>query len=157
MDINATLIGQMITFVIFVAFTMKFVWPPLMKVLDQRRQKILEGLSAGEKGQQELETAKVKVRELILEARAQASIVVDQANQRAHQIEEEARSDGRNIVEKMKAAAEVEIEQARSAMLNDLRTQMADLAVLAAEKLIRKNLDKAANELLLKEFADQVK
>ena len=102
MDINVTLIGQMITFLIFVALTMKFIWPPISKSLQERRQKIADGLAAAERGKHELEVAHHKAKEVIREAKAQASVIVEQANHRSHTIEEEARQEARSIIEKMK-------------------------------------------------------
>ncbi len=152
MDINATLIGQMITFIIFVAFTMKFVWPPLMKILEDRRSKIAEGLAAAEKGHRELVAADQKIKKLIQDAKAEASMIVDQANQRAHQIEEAAKEEGLHIIERMKKAATAEIEEERLATRQVLQTEAVNWAMLATEKLLGKHIDRAANETLLKKL-----
>lgn len=157
MDINATLIGQIITFILFVAFTMKFVWPPLMKALEQRRRKIADGLAAAERGHHDLEVARHKAKEIVREAKAQATVIIEQANQRAHKTDEAAREEGRKLVERMKQLADTEIEQARLTAEQDLRQQVVDLALQGAEKLIVKNLDKASNEALLNQLLSEVK
>jgi len=155
MDINATLFGQMITFIIFIAFTMKFVWPPLNKVLEERRKKIAEGLAAAEKGHRELSAAEHKIKTLIQEAKAEASLIVDKANQRAHQIEEQAKEDARHTVERMKKVAQSEIEESRQAARHDLQQEAVNWAIMATEKLLHKHVDHAANEALLKNLKDE--
>ncbi|MDF2529503.1 MAG: synthase subunit [Gammaproteobacteria bacterium] len=156
MDINATLIGQMITFAIFIVFTMKFVWPPLMKVLEERRKKIADGLAAAERGQHDLEVAHFKAKEIIREAKAQASVIIEQANQRAHHIEEQAKLDARHIADKIKQTATAEIEHEKIKMLDTLRNQVAEVAVAGAEKLIKRNIDKAANQDILAALASEI-
>lgn len=154
MDINATLIGQMITFVIFVLFTMKFVWPPLMRILAERRKKIAEGLAAAEKGHRDLATADHKIKVMIQDAKADASLIIDQANQRAHQIEEQAKADALVLIERMKKAAHAEIEDERNAARQALQEEAVNWAILATEKLLHKQVDRAANEALLKQMKD---
>ncbi|MDF2690331.1 MAG: synthase subunit [Gammaproteobacteria bacterium] len=156
MDINATLIGQMITFAIFIIFTMKFVWPPLMKILEERRKKIADGLAAAERGQHDLEVAHFKAKEIIREAKAQASVIIEQANQRAHHIEEQAKLEARHVADRIKQTAELEIEHEKMKVLGVLRSQVADVAVKGAEKLIKRNIDKAANQDLLSALAGEI-
>lgn len=157
MDINATLIGQMITFILFVLFTMKFVWPPLMKILAERRKKIAEGLAAAEKAHHDLELAERKVKQLILDAKAQASLIIDHANQRAHQIEEEARDAARALTERMKKSAEADIAEEINMVRSNLQKEASELAILCTERLLHKNLDHAANEALLKNLVNGLK
>lgn len=157
MDINATLIGQMITFAIFVIFTMKVVWPPLLKALEERRRKIADGLAAAERGHHDLEVAKHKAHDIIQDAKGQAATIIEQANQRAHKIDEAAREEGRGIVERMKELAETEIAQARLEAQQALRGEVVSLALDAAEKLLGKNIDKAANQALLDDLVKEVK
>ena len=156
MDINATLFGQMITFAIFIWFTMKFVWPPVMKVLAERRQKIADGLAAAERGHNELELAQVKAREIINEAKAQSASIVEQANVRAHHIEEQAKAKALEKTDRMKKLAEVEIAQQLSEQKAVLQDQIANLAVAGAEKLIKRNIDRAANTELLKNLVNSI-
>lgn len=157
MDINATLIGQMITFVIFVVFTMKFVWPPLMKMLEERRKKIADGLNAAEKAHHELEVAERKIKQLMLDAKAQASLIIDHANQRAHQIEEEAKEAALHLTERMKKTAEVQIREELDNARTQLQKEASELAILCTERLLHKNLDRAANEALLKNLVNELK
>lgn len=156
MDLNLTLIGQMITFVILVVVTMKYVWPPLMKVMDERRKKIAEGLAAAERGQHDLELAQYKAKEIIREAKAQASVIVEQANQRAHKIAEEAEQEARHIAERIKKMAEGEIEQQLSEAKTQLRKQVAGMAISGAEKLLRHNIDETSNQKLLATLAEEI-
>ena len=156
MDINATLIGQMITFAIFIIFTMKFIWPPLMKALEARRKKIADGLAAAERGQHDLQVARHKAKEIVYEAKAQAAVIVEQANQRAHKIDEAAREEARQNSDRMKQAATAEIEQQRLEAQQALREKVADLVVQGTERLLKKNIDKAANEALLKDLVKEM-
>lgn len=155
MDINATLIGQMITFIIFVAFSMKFVWPPLIKILDERRKKIAEGLAAAEKGHRDLATSELKIKQMIQDAKAEASLIIDQANQRAHQIEEQAKTDALHTIDRMKKAADNEIEEERNAARQGLQEEAVHWAILCTEKLLNKHVDRAANEALIKKMKDE--
>ena len=157
MDINATLIGQMITFAIFVVFTMKFVWPPLMRVLDARRKKIADGLLAAEKGHHELELAERKVKQILVEAKAQASLIIDNANQRAHQIEEEAKASALHLTERMKSAAKADIREEIDFARQQLQNEAGELAILCTERLLHKNIDHAANEVFLNKLLEELK
>jgi F-type H+-transporting ATPase subunit b len=157
MDINATLIGQMITFTLFVLFTMKFVWPPLMRILAERRKKIAEGLAAAEKAHHDLELAERRIKQMLLEAKSQASLIIDHANQRAHQIEEDARDAARQVTERMKKSAEADIAEEINRARAELQKEASELAILCTERLLHKNLDRAANEALLKNLVNELK
>lgn len=156
MDINATLFGQMITFVIFILFTMKFIWPPLMKVLEERRLKIAEGLAAAEKGHHDLELAARKVKTMVQDAKAEASLIIDHANQRAHAIEEQAKDEARLAITRMKKIAETEIQDEQAALKLKLRQDAVEWALQATEKLLYKNIDRAANEALIQQVRDEL-
>jgi F-type H+-transporting ATPase subunit b len=156
MDINATLLGQMITFVIFVLFTMKFVWPPLMKVLEERRRKIVDGLAAAEKGHHDLELAARKAKQVIQDAKAEASLIVDHAHQRAHQIEEQAKTEARADILRMKQAAEVEFQEEYRALTLKLKQDAVEWALQCTEKLLHKNVDRAANEALIQAVKEEL-
>lgn len=156
MDLNLTLVGQMITFIILVWVTMKYVWPPLMKVMDERRKKIAEGLAAAERGQHDLELAQYKAKEIIREAKAQASVIIEQANQRAHKIAEEAELEARHIAERIKKLAEGEVEQQISEAKSQLRKQVAGIVVASTEKLLHHNINEATNQKLLAELAEEI-
>lgn len=156
MNITLTLIMQMITFFVFVVLMMKLVWPKISKALEARRKNIADGLAAAERGRHDLEVAQHKVKELIREAKAQAAVIIEQANQRAHQIEEAAREDGRHMMERMKAAAEVEILQATNKARDELRGKVADLVITSTEKLLDKKLDAANNKALVNKWVDEI-
>lgn len=149
MSINATLLGQMITFLIFVGITMKWIWPLFVKVLDARAKKIADGLAAGEQGERDLEVAGRKRKELLDEAKQKAAGIVDEANKRAHHLVEEAKQQARQEGERLVEIAQSEIEQQANSAREVLRKQVAGLAVAGAERILQDNVDeKAANQLL---------
>ena len=156
MEINATLIGQLITFAVLVWFTMKFVWPPITKAMQEREKKIAAGLEAAERGKRELETAEHKALNIIRDAKLEASHVVEQAHKRSVQIIEEAketaRLEGKRIIEHAQEEIKREVNQTKEA----LRKQLAGLAIAGAEKIIKRNLDATTNAALLDEFAAEI-
>jgi F-type H+-transporting ATPase subunit b len=156
MDINATLIGQFITFSILVWFTMKYVWPPITKTLHDRETKIAAGLEAAERSKRELEMAEHKAFSIIRDAKQQASQIIEQANlHSAHLVEEakvQAKVEGQRIVELAQGEIDREVTQAKEA----LRTQLASLAVTGAEKIIQRKLDPSIHNDLLNELAAEI-
>ena len=149
MNINATLLGQMIAFGLFVWFTMKFVWPPLTQALAERTQRIADGLAAAEQGQTDLVSAKEKVGGMIREARGKAVEIADQAQYRANEIMEEARKAAVTEGERIKAQAHAEIEQEAHRARDELRNQVAALAVAGASRLLEREIDASAHADLL--------
>ena len=149
MDINATLLGQAITFAILVWFTMKFVWPPLTNMMDERAKRIADGLAAAERGKQDLEQASKRVEEQIRTAKQQASELVLAAEKRSGQIVEEAKQAARSEGEKIIADARAEIGQEVLRAKEELRGQLADLAVAGAEKILKREIDPAKHADLL--------
>ncbi|ATP27471.1 F0F1 ATP synthase subunit B [Chromobacterium violaceum] len=149
MEFNVTLLGQAITFAILVWFTMKFVWPPLTNMMDERAKRIADGLAAAERGKQDLEAAEKRVADEIRKAKQQATEIVVAAEKRANQIVDEAkeaaRTEGARIVADAKAETEQEVLRAKEA----LRAHVADLAVAGAEKILRKEIDAAKHADLL--------
>lgn len=156
MNINLTLIGQMITFAIFIWFTMKFVWPPLKKAMDERNKKIADGLAFAEKASNDLEIAKRKANEVIQDSKAQAATIIEQANDRARRVDEQAKEDARQSAEKIKATAMKEIETEKEQAKSALKAEIATLAVSGAEKILHNSIDKKANQQLLKELVEQL-
>ncbi len=156
MSINATLFGQMLTFALFVWFTMKFVWPPVMRALQERQDKIAEGLAAAERGQQELKLAQEKATQQIRDAKDQAAEIIDHANLRAgHVVEEskiQARKEAKHIIEQAHAEIVQEVNQAKEA----LRKQVAAIAISGAEKILERNIDEAANNELLQKLIEEI-
>jgi len=138
MNINATLILQSIAMMIFVWFCMKFIWPPLLKAMDERRERIAEGLAASDRAEQELQAAKVEVEQQINEARSKAGDIVDQANQRHSQILDQAKDDAVAERNRQVSAAEAAISQAANQAKEELRLSVASLAVLVASQILGK-------------------
>ncbi|SHO56222.1 F0F1 ATP synthase subunit B [Vibrio quintilis] len=149
MNINATLFGQAIAFALFVWFCMKFVWPPLMTAIEERQKKIADGLSAAERAEKDLDLAKANASERIKEAKRAAAEVIEQANKRKLQIIDEARVEAEGEREKIIAQAEAEIESLRNRARDDLRKQVAVLAVTGAEKILERSIDKEAHKDIL--------
>lgn len=156
MNLNATLLGQFITFAIFVWFTMKFVWPPIMKALNDRRQKIADGLAASERGVHDLELARHKAAEILRDAKIQASQIVDETTKRAGMILEEAkdqaRAEGGRIIALAKAEIEIECQKAKQ----ELKKQVAGIALAGAEKILGHNIDKAANSEIIAKLITEI-
>jgi F-type H+-transporting ATPase subunit b len=148
-DLNLTLLGQMITFAIFVWFTMKYVWPPITKALDDRQKKIAEGLAAGERGHHELELSQRRAVEQLRESKHHAAEILEQANKRADQILQEAKqtakTEGLRLIELAQTEIAREVEHAKL----ELRKQVGIIAIQGAEKILKRNIDAAANQDIL--------
>lgn len=156
MNINLTLIAQLISFAVFVWFTMKFVWPPIVKALEERKAKIADGLAAAERGAHEQELAEKRAAERLHEAKQQASEIVAKAEKRAAEIVEEAKGNAREEGDRQLAAAKAEIEQETNKAREQLRTKVAELAVAGAEKILRKEIDAAAHKDIVESVANQI-
>lgn len=156
MGINVTLIGQMGTFLVFIWFTMKFVWPPIVQALDERRTRIADGLAAAERGQKALETADAKVAERLREARQQAVQIIEQAERRGAELVEEAKENaqatGERMLVKARAELDLEISRAREA----LRGEVAAIALSGARQLLEKEVDASTHRELLDRLAGQL-
>lgn len=149
MSINLTLLGQAITFAIFVWFTMKFVWPFIVKAIDEREQKIADGLAAAERGHYELEKAHKLAEDQLSKARNQAMEIVDKANQRADAIVEKAEGLAREKYEQILASAKDDLAQKELKLREELRRDVVEIAVLGAEKILKTRIDgKAQNDLI---------
>lgn len=156
MDINFTLVGQFITFAVFVWFTMKYVWPPIIKAMREREKRIADGLAAADRGQRDLELAKHKSIELIQEAKLEASRIIDQANKRGLRIVEESKENARVEGERMIAAAKMEMEQQMNQAKRDLQHQVSALAVEMAEKIIQRDIDANVHRKLLDQLVAEM-
>ena len=156
MNINLTLFGEMITFAIFVWFTMRFIWPPLMKAMMDRRDKIAAGLAAAEKGQRDLELAAHKVTELLTEAKAQAAQLIEQANHRANQIIEDAKARSRVEGDRLLAIAKIDIEREFQSAREKLLKEMSSLVIKGAEKVLQHEVNKSANDKLVSEMMSEM-
>jgi len=149
MNFNATLIGQSITFIIFVWFCMKFVWPPIMNALETRKKQIADGLAAADRGKHELELAAKKAGDNMRDAKAQAAEVIAQAEKRAAQIIEEAKVAAKEEGDRQLAAAQANIAQETNRARESLREQVAGLAVAGAEKILRREVNAQTHADLL--------
>jgi F-type H+-transporting ATPase subunit b len=156
MNINLTLFGQMVSFAVFVWFTMKFIWPPIVKALEDRKKKIAEGLAAAERGHHEQELAQKRATEVMHEAKAQAADIIGMAQKRAAEIVDEAKQDARTEGGRILSAAKAEIEQESNRVKEQLREQMGRLALAAAEKILQKELDAAKHKDILDSVAKQI-
>lgn len=156
MSINATLIGQAIWFFLFVWFCMKFVWPPIVKALEERKQKIADGLSAADRAERDLELAQEKASANLKEAKEKAAEIIDQANRRANQLVEEAKDQARTEGERIIAQAQSEIEQEINRAREELRTQVSQLAVQGAEKVLGKEVNRDAHKDMLDQLAAEL-
>lgn len=156
MNINATLIGQAISFAFFVWFCMKFVWPPIMSALEERKKKIADGLAAAERGKHEQELAEQRAKEVIGEAKQEASNIIAQAQKRASEIVEEAKETARTEGERIVTAANAEIEQEVNRAKEHLRGQVVSIAVAGAGKVLNREIDDKAHDDLLKDLVSQI-
>lgn len=156
MNINLTLIGQSIAFLVFVAFCMKYVWPPIMGALAERHKKIADGLLAAEKGLHAQEAAESRVKESLDEAKQQAAEIISQAHKRASEMVEEAKTTASSEGERIKAAAHAEVEKEVNRAKEQLRSQVSVLALTGAEKILQKEVDAATHQAALDELAAQI-
>ena len=156
MDLNYTFFLQALSFAILIFFTMKFIWPPLLKAIEERQAKIAEGLAAADRSQKDLAVAEERVNELLREARTKAAEIIDQAHARANQIVDKAKDDAIAEANRQKSVALSEIESASNRAREELRQQIGVLAVAGAEKLIRREIDASTHKVLLDELAAQL-
>lgn len=156
MDINMTLIGQIITFAMFVLFTMKVVWPPIIKALAERQKKIAGGLADAERGRHELQLAQRKVVDMLSEAKAHAAELLKQASEQGNHIIDEAKAAAREESKRLVILATADIEQLKQAAKQELRQQIADVVIASAEKLLQRSIDTAANTELLSKLIEEI-
>ena len=146
MNINATLIGQSVAFLIFVLFCMKFVWPPVIAALHERQKKIADGLDAASRAARDLELAQEKAGQQLREAKAQAAEIIEQAKKRGNQID----------ADRVKVQAQAEIEQELNSVKDALRAQVGTLAVDGASKILGKAIDQNAHAELVNQLAAEI-
>ena len=156
MDINLTFIVQGFAFFAVAWMVMKFGWPHINAAIEERQQKIAEGLAAADRSQKDLAQAQEKVNEALKEARVKANEIIDQAHQRANQIVEAARNDAIAEANRQKALGLAEIDAASTRAKEDLRKQVSVLAVSGAEKLLKREIDANAHKALLDELAAEI-
>jgi F-type H+-transporting ATPase subunit b len=154
--INATLIAQMIVFLILIWITMKYIWPHLMTAMDERARRISEGLSAAEKARKDLADADARVADEIRKARTEAAAIIDKAHQQAGQIVEKAKQDAIVEATRQKATAAADIESMAHRAREELRSQVASLAVSGAEKILKREIDANAHKALLDQLVAEM-
>jgi len=156
MNINATLIGQSIAFFIFVWFCMKYVWPPLMRALDERKRTIADGLAAAERGKRELEQAEKRALDIMKKAKSDAQEVIGLAEKRAAEVAEEAKQQAREEAERIVHAAKADIEQETNRAREQLRARLAELVAAGAGRILEKEIDAKAHARLLESVAKEL-
>jgi F-type H+-transporting ATPase subunit b len=144
-NINATLLGQAISFILFVWFCMKLVWPPLIAAIEERQKKIADGLAASDRAAKDLELVQAKMAEQLKDAKVQAAAIIEQANKRKALILDEARTEADAERQKIIAQGQAEIDAERKRAREELRKQVAALAIAGAEKILERSVDEAAN------------
>lgn len=156
MNINATIFGQLITFVLLVWFVMKYVWAPITTMMDARTKRIADGLAAGERGRHELELASKRATEVLQEAKQKAADILAQADKRAAQIVEESKGEAKVEAGRLVAAAKADVDQEVFRAKEALRKQVAELALAGAEQILRREIDAKAHGELLKAIEEQL-
>jgi F-type H+-transporting ATPase subunit b len=155
-NINLTLLGQAITFGIFIWFTMKFVWPPIMQAISERQQKIADGLAAAQQGQDSLQQAEKVAHDELSVARKKAAEIVDGAHKRAEQMishaQEKAQAEGQRLLEQAHAQISQDMQQARE----KLQREIAQIAIAGAQQLLERSVDEKAQQELIDKFAQGI-
>ncbi len=142
--------------IVFVWFCMKYIWPPILTAIEERQEKIAEGLAAAESGQEKLVEAEAEAETIIAEAKRQASTILDQANARANEIVADGKNDGVKERERQLTAAKAEIEQETNRAREELRGQVSAIAIAGAQKILEREIDDASHQDILGKLAKQL-
>ncbi|ANU37058.1 F0F1 ATP synthase subunit B [Vibrio scophthalmi] len=156
MNLNATMLGQAISFAIFVWLCMKYVWPPLVKLLDERQQEIAQGLRNTEDAAQALALTQANCEQMLDQAKKDVNKLIEQGQKRRAQIIEESVKEAEEEKARIVAQGDVEVEAERNRLRQELKAEMADLVIQSAQKLINKNLDTASNRDLVDQMIKQI-
>ena len=156
MEINATLIGEAIAFIIMIALTMKFVWPPLTRAIEERQHKIAEGLEAADRARKELADADARSADELKRARTEAAVIIERANQQATQLVDKARTDALLEAAKVKATAQADIENMAHRARAELRGQVAQLAIAGAEKILKREINADTHKALIEQLVAEI-
>jgi F-type H+-transporting ATPase subunit b len=156
MNLNLTLLGQTITFMVFVWFCLKYIWPPLKDAMRERQEAIAKGLSAAEQAQKDLAEAQSGAEAELLKAKKEAQGIIEQARSRANQMIEEAKQDARVEGDRLKETAAQEIEQEMNRAKETLRAQVATLALTGAEKVLESSIDANQHAQMLDRLAEEL-
>jgi len=144
-NLNATILGQAIAFILFVLFCMKYIWPPLIAAIEKRQKEIADGLASADLAKKEVDIAQANASDQLKKARAEAQVIIEQANKRKAQIMDEAKAEAEDERNKIVAQAQSEIQAETKRAREELRKQVALLAFAGAEKIIERSVDEAAN------------
>jgi F-type H+-transporting ATPase subunit b len=155
-NINLTLIVQMLVFITLIWFTMKFVWPIILGAMEERSKKIAQGLAAADKGEQSLAQARERAEVIVREARERATQIIDNAQHRANDLVEQAKGTASTEGQRLVAAAQQQIELDSSRARESLRREVAQIAVQAASKLLEREIDPKAHADLISKLATQI-
>lgn len=156
MNINATIIGQMLSFLLFVAFCMKFVWPAIIGAMAEREKRIADGLENADKAGRDLELAKEEAARKLRTAKEEAAGIIEQANKRASQIVEEAKELAREEGERLKTSAQAEIDREKNRAKEELRKQVASLVLVGAERVLEVSIDASQHASMLDKLAAEL-
>jgi F-type H+-transporting ATPase subunit b len=154
-NINLTLIGQMVAFLVFVAFCMRYVWPPIMAAMEERKQKIADGLAAADRASHDLELAQKEAVDRLAEAKKEAAGIVDSANKRAATVIDEAKAAAVVEADRVKELANAEVEREKAQAKEQLMSQVSALAIAGAEKVLAAEIDADKHAELLKQLVEE--
>jgi F-type H+-transporting ATPase subunit b len=154
-NINLTLIGQMVAFLVFVAFCMRYVWPPIMAAMEERKQKIADGLAAADRASHDLELAQKEAVDRLAEAKKDAAGIVDSANKRAATVIDEAKAAAVVEADRVKELANAEVEREKAQAREQLMSQVSALAIAGAEKVLAAEIDADKHADLLKQLVEE--
>lgn len=156
MNVTATLFGQMITFFVLILFVKAVLWEPMTRMLEERKQRIADGLAAAERGRHEKELAEDRAKQVLRQAKQEAAEIIANAQKRANEIVEQGEQDGRAAGERMKASASAEIELMTTRARESLRGQVIHLALQGAEKILQKEVNAAEHNSFLEKLSKQL-
>lgn len=156
MNINLTLFAQLIAFVVFVIFCMKFVWPPIIAMLDERKKKIADGLAEAERGMKQQELAEQGAEKKLAEAKQQASEILGQAQKRANEIVDDAKLAAIDEGNRIKEVAHAEVDKEVNRAKEQLRNQVSSIAVAGAERILKKEINASSHQDILDDLAAQI-
>jgi len=156
MNINITLLGEMITFAVLVWVVMKYIWPPIMKIIEERQEKIASGLEAAEQGRRELEQARNEVDRYLQEAKIQAAAILEQANKKANDLLEICKANAQIERNKVLSLAKLDLEQEVNRVKEELQQQTVDLVIVATEKILHQKMDDSVRKELINKLISNI-
>mgnify|MGYP000691686176 FL=1 len=156
MNFNFTLIGQLLAFILFVWFCMRYVWPPMIQILEEREKEVADGLEAASRGKRELEEANTQRVAIVDEAKKEAADLVSQAGQRANQMVEDAKSQAQEEADRIKTSAKADLEQAAKKAREEIRSEVSALVISGAEKILGSEIDQEKNAEIIEEISKEL-